>query len=59
MINCNEQIYSYNNESPTPFCNLAYVAAGVFHPGLCIVERIREYCVGVSIKGRNLQEIGW
>jgi DNA replication protein DnaC len=37
----------------------ADVPDGSFHPGLRIVERIREYCIGVSIKGRNLREIGW
>src|SRR5271157_4549963 len=26
-----------------------------FYPGLRIIERIREYCIGVSIKGRNLR----
>lgn len=30
-----------------------------FHPGLRIVERIREYCSGVSIKGGNLRDAGW
>lgn len=33
--------------------------AEAFHPGLRIVERIREYCQGVSIKGGNLRDAGW
>src|ERR1041385_93779 len=33
--------------------------AEVFHPGLRIVERIREYCQGVRIKGGNLRDEGW
>lgn len=35
------------------------VQEGVFHPGLRIIERIREYCQGVSIKGGNLRDAGW
>lgn len=35
------------------------VPMGGFHPGLRIVERIREYCSGVSIKGGNLRETRW
>lgn len=35
------------------------VLPGGFHPGLRIVERIREYCSGVSIKGGNLRETRW
>jgi len=35
------------------------VLPGGFHPGLRIVERIREYCMGVSIKGGNLRETRW
>jgi|SRR5262245_29505257 len=37
----------------------ADVLPGAFHPGLRIVERIREYCQGVSIKGGNLRETRW
>lgn len=35
------------------------VDEGEFHPGLRIVERIREYCTGVSMKGKNLRGMGW
>lgn len=35
------------------------VQAEAFHPGLRIVERIREYCGGVSIRGENLRDAGW
>lgn len=35
------------------------VQEGMFHPGLRIVERIREYCQGVSIRGGNLRDAGW
>lgn len=35
------------------------VPVGGFHPGLRIVERIREYCSGISIKGGNLRETRW
>src|SRR5882757_11504 len=35
------------------------VQDGVFHPGQRIVERIREYCGGVSIRGGNLRDAGW
>lgn len=37
----------------------ADVLEGKFHPGMRIVERIREYCSGVSFKGGNLREMGW
>jgi DNA replication protein DnaC len=33
--------------------------AEAFHPGLRIIERIREYCQGVSIRGGNLRDAGW
>jgi len=29
------------------------VQAGEFYPGLRVVERIREYCTGVAVSGRN------
>jgi DNA replication protein len=35
------------------------VEPGLFHPGMRIVERIREYCQGVSIRGGNLRDAGW
>lgn len=35
------------------------VKEGTFHPGLRIIERIREYCQGISIKGGNLRDAGW
>jgi DNA replication protein DnaC len=35
------------------------VQADAFHPGLRIVERIREYCQGVSIRGGNLRDAEW
>lgn len=35
------------------------VPEGKFHSGMRIVERIREYCSGVSFKGGNLREMGW
>lgn len=30
-----------------------------FHPGQRVIERIREYCSGVNIKGKNLRETSW
>jgi DNA replication protein DnaC len=35
------------------------VPEGKFHAGMRIVERIREYCSGVSFRGGNLRELGW
>ena len=35
------------------------IPEGKFHPGMRIVERIREYCAGVSFRRGNLREIGW
>jgi DNA replication protein DnaC len=32
---------------------------GGFHPGIRIVERIREYCEGIGFKGKNLREGNW
>jgi DNA replication protein DnaC len=29
------------------------VMAGAFYPGLRVVERIREYCIGCAVSGRN------
>jgi DNA replication protein DnaC len=32
---------------------------GAFHAGMRIVERIREYCLGVIVQGENLREGEW
>lgn len=35
------------------------VEPGMFHAGMRIIERIREYCQGLNIRGGNLRDIGW
>jgi DNA replication protein DnaC len=30
-----------------------------FHPGQRVIERIREYCSGINIKGKNLRGSSW
>lgn len=34
----------------------ADVAKGQFHDGTRVLERIKEYCVGIPVEGRNLRE---
>jgi len=35
------------------------VAEGAFHPGIRVVERIREYCDGCMMRGRNQRGADW
>jgi DNA replication protein DnaC len=35
------------------------IKAGEFHPGVRVVERIREYCAGVGVRGKNMREANW
>ena len=35
------------------------VEPGMFHAGMRIIERIREYCQGLNIRGSNLRDLGW
>jgi DNA replication protein DnaC len=36
-----------------------HVQVGSFHPGLRVVERIREYCEGCAVGGRNQRQSNW
>jgi DNA replication protein DnaC len=35
------------------------VDAGAFYPGLRVIERLREYCDGVGVRGRNQRQADW
>jgi DNA replication protein DnaC len=37
----------------------AGVAEGTFHAGVRVIERIREYCEGVAVRGRNQRAKDW